>query len=168
MAEALLISRKDVVKFTAMNGNVDTDKFIQYVKIAQDKHIENYLGTDLLNKIQADIIADTLTGDYLTLVNDYVKPALLHFTMVEFLPYSNYTIANKGVFKHTSENSEGVSKEEIDYLLEKERDTAEYYTNRLIDYLNFNAPSKFSEYYTNVNEDVYPDKGGTSFEGWVI
>ena len=36
MAEALLITRKDVVKFTAMNGNVDTDKFIQYIKIAQD------------------------------------------------------------------------------------------------------------------------------------
>jgi len=168
MAEALLISRKDVVKFTAMNGNVDTDKFIQYVKIAQDKHIENYLGTDLLNKIQTDIIADSLSGNYLTLVNTYVKPALLHYTMVEFLPYSNYTIANKGVFKHSSENSEGVTKEEIDFLLEKERDTAEYYVNRLVEYLSFNAGSMFPEYYTNNNEDVYPDKGGTSFEGWVM
>ena len=27
MAEALLITRKDVVKFTALSGNVDTDKF---------------------------------------------------------------------------------------------------------------------------------------------
>jgi hypothetical protein len=168
MAEALLISRKDVVKFTAMNGNVDTDKFIQYVKIAQDKHIENYLGTDLLNKIQADIIAGSLTGDYLTLVNTYVKPALLHFTMVEYLPFSNYTIANKGVFKPLSENAEGVSKEEIDFLMEKERDTAEYYINRLVEFLSFNAGSKFPEYYTNNNEDVMPDKGGTSFEGWVI
>ena len=42
MAEALLITRNDVVKFTAMNGNVDTDNFIQYVKIAQDIHIQNY------------------------------------------------------------------------------------------------------------------------------
>ncbi len=50
MAEALLITRQDVVKFTAMNGNVDTDNFIQYVKIAQDIHIQNYLGTDLLEK----------------------------------------------------------------------------------------------------------------------
>jgi len=38
MAEALLITRDDIVKFTAMNGNVDTDKFIQFVKIAQDIH----------------------------------------------------------------------------------------------------------------------------------
>jgi hypothetical protein len=56
MAEALLITRQDVVKFTAMNGNVDTDNFIQYVKIAQDIHIQNFLGTDLLEKLKAEII----------------------------------------------------------------------------------------------------------------
>lgn len=166
MAEALLISRKDVVKFTSMNGNIDTDHFIQYVKIAQDKHIENYLGSDLINKIKADIVASSLSGDYLSLVNNEIKPALLHWTMVEYLPFSNYTIANKGVFKHTSENSDSVSKEEIDYLIEKERNTAQYYTDRLVDYLTFNAPSKFPEYYSNNNEDVYPDKD--IFGGWVI
>lgn len=166
MAEALLISRKDVVKFTSMNGNIDTDHFIQYVKIAQDKHIENYLGSDLINKIKEDIVASSLAGDYLSLVNNQVKPALLHWTMVEFLPFSNYTIANKGVFKHTSENSDSVTKEEIDYLIEKERNTAQYYTDRLIDYLNFNASSKFPEYYSNTNEDVYPDKD--LFGGWII
>ena len=36
------------------------------------------------------------------------------------LPFSAYTIANKGVFKHNSENAENASKEEVDYLLEKE------------------------------------------------
>ena len=82
MAEAILITRKDVVKFTAMNGAVDTDKFIQYIKIAQDVHVQNYLGTDLLESIQAKIIAGTLTGDYLSLVTDYVKPLLCHWAMV--------------------------------------------------------------------------------------
>jgi hypothetical protein len=52
MAQALFVTRKDVVKFTAVNGNVDTDKFIQYVKIAQDIHIQNYIGTDLYNKLK--------------------------------------------------------------------------------------------------------------------
>lgn len=167
MAEALLITRKDIVKFTAMNGNVDSDKFIGFLKIAQDKHIENYLGTDLMNKIKNDIVASTLTGDYLDLVNTWIKPALIHWAMVEYLPFSNVTIANKGVFKHTAENSESVTKEELDFLLEKERDTAQYYTNRLIDYLTFHASSKFSEYWTNANEDVYPDKNA-NFEGWVL
>ena len=82
MAEALLITRTDLVKFTAMNGNVDTDKFIQYIKIAQDIHIQGYLGTDLLEKIKADIVASTLTGDYLTLVETYIKPMLIHLSLI--------------------------------------------------------------------------------------
>ncbi len=167
MAEALLITRKDVVKFTAMNGNVDTDKFIQYIKIAQDVHIQNYVGTELLKAIQTKITNSTLTGDYLSLVTDYIKPMLIHWAMVEYLPFAAYTIANKGVYKHSSENAENVSKEEVDFLMEKERDIAQYYTDRFISYMSFNASSKFPEYYTNNNEDVYPGKDA-SFEGWVL
>lgn len=167
MAEAILITRKDVVKFTAMNGNVDTDKFIQYIKIAQDIHVQNYLGTDLLQSIQAKIIAGNLTGDYLSLVTDYVKPLLCHWAMVEYLPFAAYTIANKGVYKHSSENAENVSKEEVDFLVEKERTTAQYYTDRFIDYMSFNASTKFPEYYSNNNEDIFPDKDA-NFSGWVL
>jgi len=166
MAQALLISRKDIVKFTAMNGNVDTDKFIQFIKIAQDIHIQNYLGTDLLNKIESDIIASSLTGSYLTLVTDYVKPMLIHWAMVEYLPFAAYTVANKGVFKHSSENATNVDKDEIDFLIEKERNLAQYYTDRFISYMSFNNDS-FPEYNSNSNEDVYPDKDA-SFEGWVL
>ena len=167
MAEAILITRKDVIKFTAMNGNVDTDKFIQYVKIAQDIHIQNYIGTELLLSIQNKITNSTLTGYYLSLVTTYIKPMLIHWAMVEYLPFAAYTVANKGVFKHSSENAENVSKEEVDFLIEKERDTAQYYTDRFISYMSFNASSKFPEYYTNNNEDVYPDKDA-NFEGWVL
>ena len=167
MAQALFVTRKDVVKFTAMNGNVDTDKFIQYIKIAQDIHIQNYIGTDLYNKIQADIEGSSLAGDYLALVNDHIKPMLIHWAMVEYLPFAAYTVANKGIYKHSSENSENVSKEEVDFLIEKERNTAQYYTDRFVDYMSFNASSKFPEYYTNSNDDVYPDKDA-SFEGWVL
>ena len=166
MAQALLISRKDIVKFTAMNGNVDTDKFIQFVKIAQDIHIQNYLGTDLLDKIEADIIASSLTGNYLSLVTDYVKPMLIHWAMVEYLPFAAYSVANKGVYKHTSENASNVEKEEVDFLIEKERDLAQYYTDRFISYMSFNN-SDFPEYNSSSNEDVYPDKDA-SFEGWVL
>ena len=150
-----------------MNGGVDTDKFIQYIKIAQDIHVQNYLGTDLLQAIQTKIKAGNLAGDYLSLVTDYVKPLLCHWAMVEYLPFAAYTIANKGVYKHSSENAENVSKEEVDFLVEKERTTAQYYTDRFIDYMSFNASSKFPEYYSNNNEDISPDKDA-NFSGWVL
>ena len=166
MAQALLITRDDIVRFTAMNGNVDTDKFIQFVKIAQDIHIQNYLGTKLYDKFNTDIIANTLAEPYTTLLNKYIKPMVIHFAMVEYLPYAAYTIANKGVFKHNSENSTNVEKNEIDFLIEKERDIAQSYANRFIDYMCFNQ-SLFPEYNLNSNGDVYPDSDA-NFTGWIL
>ena len=166
MAEGLFIQRNDIVKFTALQGNVDTDKFIQFVKIAQDTHVQNYLGTDLFNKIQSDIEGSTLAGDYLALVTDHVKFMTLHWAMVEYLPFTAYTIANKGVYKHTSETGEVVDKNEIDYLVEKQRKIAEHYTQRFIDYMCYNQ-SSFPEYNSNSNDDMYPDRN-TNFSGWVL
>lgn len=167
MATAIFIRRRDLIKNTALSGSIDTDKFIQFIKIAQEIHIQNYLGTDLYNKISADILSSSLSGDYLDLVNDYVQPALIHYAMVEYLPFAAYTIANGGVFKHGSENSSIAEKEEVDSLIAKERDYAEYYTQRLIDYLSFNGPSKFPEYYSNNNEDINPDTNAL-FNGWML
>ena len=97
MATALFISRTDLVKNSIIDGNTDTDKFIQFIKIAQQIEIQNFLGTDLYNRISADIIAGTLTGDYLNLVNDYVQPMLIWWAQVSYLPYAAYQIKNGGV-----------------------------------------------------------------------
>jgi hypothetical protein len=164
--EALLITRDDIVKFTALNGTVDTDKFIQFVKIAQDLHLLNYLGSRLLEKIKADIKNNTLTGNYLSLTIVYLKPMLIHWAMVEYLPFAAYTIANKGVYKHSSENSENVEKNEVDFLVEKQRTIAQSYTQRFIDYICFNS-ALFPEYNLNSNGDVSPSKHN-NYTGWFI
>jgi hypothetical protein len=171
MAKALLITREDIVKKTALNGNVDTDEFIQFVEIAQDIHIQSYLGTDLLEKIQSIIAAGTIddaaNADYKTLLVDYVKDMLIHWSLYEYLPWAAYTIANKGVYKHLSENAESVSKNEVDYLQEKQKTFANNYTQRFIDFMSINAGSKYPEYYSNTNDDVSPDKN-TNLTGWQI
>jgi hypothetical protein len=166
MAQALLITDSDLVKFTATNGNVDVDKFVQFIKIAQDIHIQNYLGTKLLEKIEADIIAGTLSGNYLNLVNTYIKPMLIHWAMFEYLPFAAYTIANKGVYKHGSENATNAEKNEIDFLAEKERSIAQHYTERFINYMCFNN-YLFPEYNTNSNDDMYPDRMN-NYTSWYI
>ena len=83
MATVLFIKRSDIVKNSILDGSVDTDKFIYFIKIAQQMHIQNYLGTKLYDKITNDISTDSLTGNYLTLVNEYVQTMIIHFAMVE-------------------------------------------------------------------------------------
>lgn len=166
MATALFITPTDLKQNSLIDGNVDTDKFIQFIKIAQQIHIQNYLGSALYEKISDDIIADNLTGNYLTLVRDYIKDMLIHYAMVDYLPFAAYQVANGGVFKHTSENSESVTKSEVDTLVEKHRQFAQFYTRRFIDYMSFNN-SLYPEYNTSTDDDMYPDKEA-NFTGWVL
>ena len=166
MSYALLITTQDIPKFTALNANVDVDKFVQFALIAQDIHIQNFTGSNLLEKILADITGGTLAGDYLNLVNNHLKKMLIHYSMVEYLPFAAYTIANKGVYKHGTENGDTVTKEEVDFLIEKERQIAQHYTDRFIDYICNNS-SLFPEYNNNTSEDMNPDDNAFTC-GWVL
>lgn len=170
MAEALLITRNDIVRFTALNGNVDTDKFIQFIKIAQDIHIEHYLGTQLITKIKDLILNGDINDpnfiDYKDLLEVYIKPMLIHWAMVEYLPNAAYTIANKGVYKHSSENAENVDKTEIDFLITKYSNIAKEYTDRFLSHIIYNQDI-FPEYNTNSNGDTYPNDIN-NYGGWVL
>ena len=171
MATALFINRTDLVKNSILDGNVDTDKFIQFIKVAQQIDIQNLLGTDLYNKISADITSGAaggtgLTGNYLTLVNTFVQPTLIWFAQMNYIPFAAYTIKSGGVFKGTSETAETVNKNEVDYLVDKAREYANYYSTRLVDYLQFNT-DLFPEYNSNTDNDIHPDTD-TTFKGWVL
>ena len=168
MAEtALFINRTDLVRNTIINGNLDTDKFIQFIKIAQQMHIQNYMGTALYNQFSEAILNGTVTQDQTDLLNDYIQPMLIHFSMVDFLPFSSIELRNGGLFKHTAENATSPNKDEVDFLVQKHRNFAEFYTRRFIDYMSFNASSKFPKYWQNRNDQMYPDMSAT-FTGWVL
>jgi hypothetical protein len=52
MAKVLFIKRDDIVRNSVLSGNVDSDKFLQFIEIAQEIHIQNYLGTKLYDKLR--------------------------------------------------------------------------------------------------------------------
>ena len=166
MAQALFITRQDLVQNSFMSGNVDTDKFIQFIKIAQDIHIQNFLGTDLYNKLKSDITGSTLSGVYQTLVNDYIKPCLIHYAMTDYLPFAAFSLSNGGIFKLSPEGAETIQSSDLEHLTQKHRDYATFYTKRLTSYLKYNYTS-YPEYSTNTDEDMKPDKD-SSFTNWVL
>lgn len=162
MAKALFIKRDDITKKTSLSGNLDSNKFLQYVEIAQEIHIQNLIGTDLYEKIESLIIdGDGVIpdGSYKDLVDNYIKPLLIQFGMTEYLSFAAYSISNAGVYKHSIETSETAPKEEIDFLISKHKGYADYYSNRLIEYLcTSGTRARFPEYYTNTEDDISPDK----------
>jgi len=171
MAKALFVTTKDIKRYSVLSGNVDPDKFIYMVEIAQDTEVQNYLGTKLLEKIQALIIAGTINDPanaaYKTLLETYVKPMTIYWALVCYMPFAAYTVANGGVYKHTSESSVTVDKDEVDYLVEKYRDIAQFYTNNFIDFMVYNQ-NTYPEYNANTQDDTYPDTSNADFGGWVL
>ena len=170
MATALFITTTDLKRNTIVNGNVQIDYFIQFIKIAQQIHLQNYLGGKLYDKISDLIISGDIdlpaNSNYKNLISDYLKDMLIHYAMVDYLPFGAYSLSNGGVFKYQAENTVTATKEEVDSLIEKHRGFAQFYTRRIIDYMNFNS-EVFPEYNQNQNEDMYPDRDAT-FTGWVL
>ncbi len=159
MATALFINRTDLVRNSIMDGNINTDKFIQFIKIAQEIDIQNYTGTDLYNKISTLIsngeIDDVANAKYKLLLNTYLQPMLIWAAQVYYYPFAAYQIKNGGVFKHRSETSDTVDKAEVDYLVDKAREFMEYYSRRFIDFMAF-IQSDYSAYTSNAKEGSYP------------
>ena len=169
-ANILFCSRNDIVKRTPLGGNIDPDKVIPFVKTAQDKYILIALGTVLYDYLQDQITAGTLTGVYKLLVDEYIVDTLVHYTMVEALPFLAYSIGNTGITKNlNSEQGASPSKNDVDYLLQKELATAQFYSERLVTYL-IAQNTLYPQYLqtTGFSDNVYPDKGQQYRNGWVI
>lgn len=156
MSYVLFISENKIKDSTAINGNVDQEFLIPYIKVAQKKYIETKLGTDLFVKLQSDITAGSLAGAYETLVDDFIQDALVHWSFYECIPFLRYKVQNGNIYSKTSETGTALSREEAQDLREEVRNTSEFYTERLIDYIKNNTAS-FPEYTTNTGADVSPD-----------
>jgi len=153
---ASLFCNEDKLKSsTAINYNVDTAFLLPFLKIAQDKHMQVILGTDLYVKIETEIAAGTLEGVYKILVDDYVQDSIIHYALIEALPFISFQIKNGTVTQKNSENGQAASKEDLNWLIQKERDTAEFYGQRIVDYLCDNS-SSFPEYTSNSGSDLNP------------
>ena len=157
MAYVLFISEAKLKDSTAINLNVSTDLLLPYIREAQKLYVETKLGTDLTQKLKDEITAGTLAGAYKTLVDDYIGDMLPNWAFYHAIPYLRFKIENGNIYSKTSETGTALSTEEAQHLREEIRNTAEYYTERMIDYVTNNL-SSFSEYSTNSGADVSPDR----------
>ena len=169
--KALFISIADLKAKSIIDGNTDADKLIHQIEVAQDMHIQNYLGGRLYDKLQELILSGEIdnvaNSDYKSLRDDYIKPMLIWFTQLEYLPFAMFKIDNGGINKHRGQESDTVDFRDVDRMQSKITDRAEFYTKRFLDYICFNS-QKFPEYNNNSNGDMYPDKDANSFSSFVL
>lgn len=169
MAYALFITRNDIIKNSPLQGAIDADALLPFVRTAQDKYLKNLLGTVLFKYLQDQIEAgtfDQLDAYYQTLMDEWIKYALIWYACVEYIPFSNVQFRSNGAVKFKSEQGDAPSKGEIDYLKQTAQENADYYALRLQNYL-IAYSNKIPQYLQSVGNQtqIYPDMTNQYFGG---
>ena len=161
MSYVLFISEQKLKDSTAINLNVDVNILLPYVLQAQTLYIEPKLGTQLYEHIKGLIQAGTIgnvgNAAYKTLLDDYISFVLVNYSFYHAIPFLRFSVENGNIYSKTSETGTALTTEESQSLREEISNTAQYYTERLIEYIRNNT-SDFPEYSTNSGADVNPDK----------
>lgn len=150
---------------TAISGNVDAAELTPFIQQAQDIYIQSLLGSRLYEELK-DVVysAMTYTAYTMTQANTdllaLISPCLAYYTLVEALPFQLIKFKNKGLMKPSNPTTGSVSPElrEMTYLRQHAKDTAEFYSQRIITFLCNH--SEDYPYYSSqgTNADIYPTK----------
>lgn len=158
MPSAVFLDVNYIYRYTIIETNVDADLINKFIWKAQDLNIQNAIGQNLYTALINDCC--TFTDPRLTLVRDYIQPCQAEWTVYHALPFINYRLTNKAVSLKNSDNSNPSTTDEIKWLRDQVRNNAEFYTERLKDYIK-NNPTSFPEYYRrDLTFEVSPTKTG--------
>lgn len=163
----LLVSEQKLKAFTAIHENVQAADLAPHIESAQDVYLQNVIGYSLLTALKTNILAGTLSTDQKLLLDDYISPMLMQYAFYQALPFMKYKIVDKGVVSGTSETSTPTTLDELQFLRQSVLDTAEFYQERLRQYLIYNS-STYPEYNDWVSGELSADHQQAYFSGLVV
>ena len=83
MANVLFISEAYLKNNTLIDDNVDQRLLLPSIKVSQDIRLHPTLGTPFYEDLKSKIVAGTLNADETTLLDSYIAPSMLQWTMYE-------------------------------------------------------------------------------------
>jgi hypothetical protein len=147
MARVFLVSEATMKKNSVVNNNVDGMYLLPAIEFAQDAGLQPIIGTKLYNKLM-DLVEDgSITGstDYKYLLDEYITPYLVNKVTADIQIPLSFKLRNQGVVQQTDANTYVPSMKDIQYVIQNYENKANFYSNRLSDYLRANR-SKYPEY----------------------
>lgn len=169
----LFINVSYVKERSSIMENVE-DKFIKsHIFQAQDIHLQNILGSTLYEDMINNFNINTGTFDnqnYIELNEKYIQPCLLYYTLYESLDDLYAKITNKSIVIQNSENSTPITEAYLSKRKEDYLNKAEYYAERLTNYLlrNKNLYSLWLNHQT-YEDTIKPDLNKRYFSnGWYL
>lgn len=136
MTTVFLISEAKFREFTDVDNNLDTTLIKNAIREAQDIELQRVLGTNLYQKLLSDVQSSSLTGNYKTLVDDYVQDFLIYATYYYSLDSIYLRSRNNGLLiPNGGENSDSADRSLYNVKRQNVKNKMEYYSQRLRNYL---------------------------------
>ena len=158
MTTTLFISENKLKNFTDLNNSVDPDLLKNAVREAQDINIQRMLGYNLYQKMITDVNNNTLTGYYLTLMNEYLQDTLLYWSYYEALESIWLRPRNNGLLiPQGGVEASAVDSNTYDKKRQSVKNKAEWYAERMVGWLIDNQ-TQFPEFGTETGMEIYPDQ----------
>ncbi len=160
---AFLITSQEVKTNTSMGGNTDADLYMHLLNDVQVMVLEPSLGNALFDVI----ITGSLSGDYQTLLDDYIKPLLWHSVFAMYLRDGIVIASNGGIFTHNPDGASTADLEAIKYVAKNAQSKADVYLDRMERFL---CDKQITEYVNaQANDyDINPDKDINTIGGWFL
>lgn len=167
-ANILFISPALIKSRTGISDAIDDKQIKPQIKIAQDIFIQPALGSTLYIRLQEGVEADNLTASETTLINNYVTDALVWFTVAQLPMALGYQFFSKGVLQKTAEESNTPSRPDLELLSNHYKQNAEFYKQRLINYLRENYSLYIEYMQTGTGFDViFPETRAYTSPVWL-
>jgi len=158
----LLITESKLLSFTSVNKNVDRDLIKAEIQLTQDIHLQAILGTKFLNHLYSKITStgNTLNADEKELLDEYISPFLIQKSYATMIPNIWAQTLNRGLMNGSAESSSSIDIDAMRYLKSIQDQKAEFYKQRLVDYLVCGyGQNKFPDYLSQTTQDgMRPDK----------
>lgn len=165
---ALLVSEQRLKQWTNLDSNVRVEDITPWIISAQDVYMQTSLGTKFLDRIKAGIIANDLNADEQALLDDYIAPTLMQYSLYLMYPGIKYKIVEKGLVSGNAEDTDATTLEELKYLRQTTLDLAEFYDARLREYLCDVPVGTFPEYASQTSDDGMVAEKGTPYFGGLV
>lgn len=133
-----LISETYLKQHSTIEDSVDFELLKPAILEAQEIHIRDVIGSGIYNQIISEVTSGTFTGLNQSLLNNYIKPALVKWVLVEALPEIAYRIVNKGLMTKNADNAQPISESQILARVDRYKNKAEYYSERITKYIKAN------------------------------
>lgn len=151
-----LMNKEYLKEYSLLPINFNTDEIWNFIPLAEQLHIVPIIGQEMYNELLDQVENNEVTPENASLllqIYPFEGLAIMEVSM----PYIAFHITEVGITKGSSENSESINTNDINYLTNYVRSQMVPYKERLIEFISQN-----SELYPNIKIEKKCEKQTTN------